>query len=141
MAAPPPPETIVPAGVLAGRCPNCGVWCGGGVCPVCGQPQAEPEPEATAGALAWLAAGSPLPESVAAPWQQPPALPLPGIRFPMPKPSPAIASPGFARRRSGPGPARIVGAVASLVSGVLLLGDAIAGGGQIVAALRSAFGG
>jgi hypothetical protein len=36
---------------------------------------------------------------------------------------------------------RILLAVVPLVSGVLLLGDAIAGGGQIVAALRSVFGG
>lgn len=141
LSAPPPPETIVPAGVLAGRCPNCGAGSDGGVCPFCGQPQAEPAPEATACALAWLAAGSPLPEAAAAPWQPPRTPPLPGLRVPSPVPSPVVAPPGYVRRRSGPGPVRIVGTVASLVSGVLLLGDAIAGGGQFVAALKSVFGG
>ena len=140
-AATPPPETIVPACVLAGRCPNCGAGCGSGVCPSCGRPQAEPEAEATAGALAWLAAGSPLPEAAAAPWQPPLAPPLPGVRFPTPMPPPMVTRPGSVRRRSGPGPVRILLAVVPLVSGVLLLGDAIAGGGQIVAALRSVFGG
>jgi hypothetical protein len=141
MSTVPQSETIVPAGVLAGRCPSCGSGCGGRFCAACGQPQAEPEPEATAGALAWLAAGSPLPEAITPAWQPPPASSLPEILLPTPVPSSAVAAPRVTRRRSGPGSVRVVGTLASLLLGPLLLNDALAGGGQIVAALRSLFGG